>query len=101
MIPFLEVQPPTIKVKVKRTVPFLQVRPATLKLKVKPQFPAELIGGVGVAVTKTDGIFTVDLDVEKLHEAPAASDAFLIVWDSTTRQFARIRIADLVALMGA
>jgi hypothetical protein len=81
-------------------IPFLSVKPDAIRLKVKPQFPADLVGGTGIDVTLAGGTFMVSLDIEKLQEASGNSGAYIIVWDSATRQFSRIRISSLASLIG-
>ena len=45
----------------------VKVRPKNLiKLKVLPQFPSSVVGGTGVTVTKTNGIWTISSNISSL-----------------------------------
>jgi hypothetical protein len=46
------------------TIPFLNVTPKSVKLKVSPRFPALLIGGPGVTVTKQNGNYTISVSFD-------------------------------------
>ena len=42
-------------------IPFLQVKPKSIKLKVSPKYPANLFGRVGINVVKQTGDYFIDL----------------------------------------
>ena len=73
-------------------IPFLSVKASAIKLKVRPQFPASLLGGVGLVISKANGIYTIDLNYEELQIAALGTGAndYIAIWDSSTGQFFRI-----------
>jgi len=76
---------------------------AGIKLKTLPHFPANLIGGVGLVVSKANGIYTVDLNYAELQEAAIGSAAndYVVIWDSVSKQFFRIKLSDMGSIVGA
>jgi len=81
-------------------IPFLSVKNSAIKVKVRPQFPANLIGGVGLVVSKTNGIYTINLNYEELQAAALGSAAhdWVAIWDDVSGQFFRIKISDMAVL---
>lgn len=70
-----------------------------LKLRVSPRIPAQLDGGNGIEVTKTSGIYTVDLDYEELNTATSITDlyeptTYLALWESSQDMWSKISIED-------
>ena len=82
-------------------IPFLSVKPQSIRLKVRPSFPANLLGGIAIVVSKANGVYTIDLNYEELQEAAlgSASDDYIAIWDSVANQWFRIKIIDFVSLL--
>jgi hypothetical protein len=77
-------------------IPFLSVKPQALKVKVKPQYPAKIIGGTAISATLANGDLTINLDPSELQEVTAISaTSYVILWDSATGQFSRIKASSL------
>lgn len=78
------------------SIPFLSVQPQSIKLKVIPAFPARLIGGTAIKTTKAGGDYTVDFDMSELQEVTTPNaNHYLVLWDSVTGQYARIKRSNL------
>lgn len=67
-----------------------------LKMKVATRIPAQLVGGTGITLTKSNGVYTFDLDYSEFSEIasfdPSAKD--VLVFDAGLGTF------DLVSLAG-
>src|SRR5215831_2600469 len=50
-------------------IPFLTVKPKAIKLKVSPRFPAQLLSGLGITITKANGNYTPALDYSNLPQS--------------------------------
>lgn len=83
------------------TIPFLQVKPRAIKLKVSPRFPAQLLGGTGIDVVKSNGNYTVDLAYPEFAPPvggitdPTHQNALL--WNSATNQYVLAPISVIAA----
>lgn len=78
------------------SIPFLSVQPQSLKLKVKPEYPSRLIGGTAISIVKANGDYTVNVDVSELQEVTSANAThYVVLWDSATGQYARIKASNL------
>lgn len=76
----------------------------TIKLKVLPQFPASVIGGNAISVTKLNGTYTIDFNVGEL--APFGSVAepaatYVVLWNSSHNVFGKVSLTDLKAILAA
>lgn len=77
-------------------IPFLSVRPQAIKLKVKPEYPARLIGGTAISVSKANGDYTINLNISELQEIVSpGSNSYVVVWDSATGLFSRIKTGSI------
>lgn len=77
------------------TVPFLQVKPRAIKLKVSPRFPAQLIGRAGIDVTKANGNYYLDLDFNDfpvIGSVPAGV-TYALIFNPATGQYAQLPIS--------
>src|SRR5215831_12821559 len=83
-------------------IPFLSVKPSAIKVKVRPQFPAQLIGGTAIAVSKVNGVYTVNLNYQELQAAAISSPThnWVAWWDDVSGQFFRAAMSDLAAIIG-
>jgi hypothetical protein len=74
------------------TIPFLNIKPKSVKLKVSPRFPAQLLGGAGIDVARSNGNFTVSLDYTDFPQIPALPlDAtYALIYDSVTGKYSQI-----------
>lgn len=73
-----------------------------LNIRVATRIPAQLVGGDGIEIVKTDGVFTFNLDYGTLVEtaaiAPALEDTtYVSLWESIGDDFSRINITNLKA----
>lgn len=66
-----------------------------IKLKVLPQFPAKVIGGAGIDVTKQDGAFQFDLDYNDFPTIGAvpAGATYALIFNPATGQYAQLPIS--------
>lgn len=76
-----------------------------LKLKVATRLPAQLVGGDGIEVTRTNHVYTVDLNYEELTESLAISSVlepttYLAFWESIGDSFGRISLDNLKLEVG-
>lgn len=76
-------------------------RPA-LKLRVATRIPAQFNDGVGISITKANGVYTADLDYSELGEITAYDDSleattYLASWESTADAFSRMSITNIKA----
>jgi hypothetical protein len=76
-------------------IPFLQVQPRSMKLKVSPRFPAQLIGGAGIDVVKANGNYTLDLDYTDFPQiAVLPTDAtYALIFDPVTGTYVQAPIS--------
>ena len=73
------------------TIPFVNVKPKSVKLKVSPRFPAQLIGRTGIAVTKSNGNYLLDLSFGGLPVLGAVpSGGELITYDPVAQTYAMV-----------
>ena len=73
------------------TIPFLTVKPKSIKLKVSPRFPAQLIGGSGIDVTKANGNYTIVLDVGEFGQSLVLpANPFTLVFDPYTESYSLV-----------
>jgi hypothetical protein len=77
------------------TVPFLNVRPQSIRLKVSPRFPADVVGGAGIDVTKQNGIFTFDLDYTDFPQISALppNATYALIFDPITGTYVQAPIS--------
>jgi len=74
-----------------------------LKLKTLVNFPARASGGTGIEITKTDGAYTVDLDLGDLvpvSSVASLATTYVVLWDETTDSYSRISLTDLATVLG-
>src|SRR5262245_20580271 len=74
------------------SIPFLQVKPSAIKLKVLPTFPAQLFGGTATSITKQNGNYTIDWNLQELHAVPSISSpatSYVGFFDEATGLYAR------------
>ena len=73
------------------TIPFLTVKPKSIKLKVSPRFPAQLIGGSGIDVTKANGNYTIVLDVGEFGQSLVLpANPFTLVFDPYAESYSLV-----------
>lgn len=65
------------------------------KVRVLPRFPARVEGGAGVAVTRSSGVYTFDLDFASLTPIAALEDDDKFVVERADGSFAYIRNDDM------
>lgn len=78
----------------------LKIGPSqSLRLKGQAGFALPMIGGAGVAAAKSGGVWTVNLDYEKMPSVSTVNDdtAYVLSWDSATGLFTRLNVTDLKA----
>lgn len=70
-----------------------------LKLKGQAGFALPMVGGAGIAATKSGGIWTVDLDYEEFTEATTFVDdtTYLAGWESGQGTWSRVSFANIKA----
>ena len=70
------------------SVPFVNVRPKSIKLKVLPHYPANLEGRTGIDVVKENGNYFVDIDYGDFMPVPGSytpdPNKVALVWNSAT-----------------
>lgn len=63
-------------------IPFLQVKPKSIRLKVSPRFPARLLDGVATSVRKVNGQYYIDLDYSSLPPSGLpAGTPYVLLYD--------------------
>jgi hypothetical protein len=77
-------------------------RSNNFKLKVSMRLPAQLNGGTGIEVTRSNAASTIDLDYSGIVEATAIqtdleATTFLALWESAGDDFSRFSIINLKA----
>lgn len=75
--------------------------PANIRINVKAPFPALVEGSGAVAVSKSNGIWTIELDYESLAALLASADlpaALIAIYDPVTQQFNTVTAAEVAAL---
>jgi hypothetical protein len=73
------------------TIPFLSVKPKSIKLKVSPKFPAQLLGGSGVAVNKANGNYTIDLAFNEFGQSLSLPpNPYTIVYDPILKVYSLV-----------
>lgn len=74
-------------------------RPVNIRVTNAIPFPALVVGGAPVKITKTNGIWTVALDVHDLATSVPLTTAYatdyVIVWDDVAGTFAKVSLAAL------
>ena len=86
------------------TIPFLQVKPKSVKLKVTPLFPARVEGRIGIGVDKENGTYFLDLDYSDFAPAPLPPDIldlYTLIWDSVTGQYILAQITQFMSVTEA
>ena len=61
-----------------------------IKLKVTPLFPARVVGGVGIGVDKTNGIYTLELDYADfapIISLPTSPNLYVLIYDNVLDQY--------------
>ena len=74
-----------------------------LKLKTLVNFPARASGGTGIEITKTDGAYTVDLDLGDLvpvSSVASLATTYVVLWNETDDSYSRISLTDLATALG-
>lgn len=71
----------------------------SLKLKVATRIPAQLVGGTGLEITKSNGVYTFDLTYNEIGTIAAYQDAleattYIASWESIGGTFSKISITD-------
>jgi hypothetical protein len=71
-----------------------------LRIKALVSFPAQVVGGAGLSVTKTNGAYRFDLDYSEFAQYPAVPPASqpttsVLLWESSSSQYGRISVAGL------
>lgn len=67
-----------------------------IKLKVLPQFPAKLVGGIGIDLTKLNGVYTVDLDYTEFGTTPSVpAGSYALAFDPATNSYVLVATASL------
>jgi hypothetical protein len=74
------------------SVPFLTVNPIAIKLKVLPTFNSTVVGRVGIATTKQNGNFFIDLNYGYFPPSPSVDPAtspnlYTLLWDINLLQY--------------
>lgn len=73
------------------TIPFLNVRPRAIKLKVLPKFPAQLIGRTGIDVVKQNGSYFLDLDYGDFGSTPTLpAGTNVLVFDPVLNNYVQV-----------
>lgn len=80
----------------------LKLSRPSLKLKVATRVPAQLVGGTGIEITKSSGVYTFDLNYDEIGTIASYSDAleattYIPSWESTADTFSKISITNLKA----
>jgi hypothetical protein len=75
---------------------------SNLKLRVLPTFPAQTIGGSGIKIGKSNGVYTVALDYASVGTVSAVSPAdkpasLVALWNANLAAFQSISVASLAA----
>jgi hypothetical protein len=78
----------------------LKISRPSLKLKVATRIPAQFNNGTGISITKTNGVYTADLNYDELGTILSYNDAleattYLASWESISDTFSKISITDL------
>jgi hypothetical protein len=73
-------------------IPFSQIQPSRLKLKVMPKFPGKYVAGPGIAIAQSGGTVTTSVDFANLQRDDAVTPAELAAlyvgaWDATSSTF--------------
>ena len=71
-----------------------------MKVRALVSFPAQVVGGAGLDVTKTNGIYRFDLDYSEFAQYPAVPPATapttsVLLWESSSNQYGRISLTGL------
>jgi hypothetical protein len=77
------------------TIPFLNVRPKSIKLKVSPRFPAQLVGRTGIDVTKENGNYFVDIDYGRfpvVSAIPPGADLLALSFDAGKQVYSLVPV---------
>lgn len=77
-----------------------------VKLKAVLSFPAQVVGGTGLAVVKTNGTYTFNLAIDELAQvgsvtAVPAATTFVLLWDSVSGSYSRISLTNLKTTLAA
>jgi hypothetical protein len=77
----------------------LKIERSALKLRVTPRIPSELHDGVGITITKTNNVYTPNLDYSNFSELFAfdASQKLFLVIDRTTDAWGLVSFASLIS----
>lgn len=77
----------------------LKLERASLKLKVNTRIPAQLVGGTGISITRTNAVYTTALDYSALAEITSfdASQKLFAVYDRTTGVWSQVSFASLIS----
>lgn len=75
-----------------------------LKARLVPKFPARVLGGTGMSVTKSGGVYTFSQDIAGLTEKVSITEAeadnlFFVVYDSDNTNFRKVDIDTLLTLI--
>jgi hypothetical protein len=74
----------------------------TIKFKVLPQFPASVIGGNAITITKLNGNYTIDFDPSELAQFGTIADptnTFVVLWNASQNVFGRVSLTDLKTIL--
>jgi hypothetical protein len=79
------------------SVPFLTANPIAIKLKVLPTFNSTVVGRVGIATTKQNGNFFIDLNYGYFPPSPSINPAtspnlYTLLWDINLLQYTLVPI---------
>src|SRR5262245_62044528 len=73
------------------TIPFLNVRPRAIKLKVRPKFPSNVFGRTGIDVVKENGNYFIDLDYSEFgNVATAPAGTNVLVYDPISNSYVQV-----------
>jgi hypothetical protein len=76
--------------------------PANIRVNTAVPFPAQVSAGSAIAITKTNGIYTVALDFTKAAiQTPSPGNYpgdYILIYDSAAQSYFRVSLSDLVGL---
>ena len=66
-----------------------------LKLKVLPQFPSQVLGGPGIAVAKTNGVYNINIDFSEYQQLGAlpVRESYALIYDPISGQYGQIPVS--------
>ena len=77
-----------------------------VRIKAVVNFPAIVIGGTGISVSKDAGTYTFDIDYSEIAQVTTVPTGLipttsLLLWESTQGVFYRIALADFKPLLAS